>query len=120
MFMEHVNLNVSDSRQSRDFLTDVFGWDTRWEGTTDYGHTIHVGDADDYLSLTSLHDAPDDPRPVGPVFNHVGVQVDNLDEIENRLHEAGVATYAHGEYEPGRRFYFEDRDGIEFEVVSYA
>ncbi|MEM7190453.1 MAG: VOC family protein, partial [Pseudomonadota bacterium] len=24
------------------------------------------------------------------------------------------------DYEPGRRFYFADHDGIEFEVVSYA
>jgi len=26
----------------------------------------------------------------------------------------------HGDYEPGRRFYFYDWDGIEFEMVSYA
>ena len=120
MFLEHVNLNVSDARRTRDFLQEVFGWKTRWEGTTDYGHTVHVGDADDYLSLTSPHRPPDAPRPVGAVFNHVGVLVDDLDDVERRLEVAGVATYAHGDYEPGRCFYFEDADGIEYEVVSYS
>lgn len=120
MFMEHVNLNVSNARDSRDLLEQVFGWSTRWEGDTDYGHTVHVGDDHDYLSLTSPHATPDAPRPVGAVFNHVGVVVDDLDEVEQRLRAAGIGTYAHGDYEPGRRFYFVDRDGIEFEVVSYS
>ena len=120
MFVEHVNLNVSDSKRSRDFLEEVFGWKTRWEGSTDYGHTVHVGDADDYLSLTSPHTPPAQPRPVGAVFNHVGVTVDDLDATEARLNQAGAETYAHGDYDPGRRFYFVDADGIEFEVVSYT
>ena len=33
--------------------------------------------------------------------------------------EHGLETFNHGDYEPGRRFYFFDWDGIEFEVVSY-
>jgi len=28
-------------------------------------------------------------------------------------------TYSHGDYEPGRRFYFDDKRGLEIEVVSY-
>ena len=120
MFVEHVNLNVSDSRLSSDFLQEIFGWSTRWEGDTGYGHTVHVGDSEDYLSLTSPHDSPAAPSHVGPVFNHVGVLVDDLDEIEQRLEAAGVSTYNHGDYEPGRRFYFTDRDNIEYEVVSYS
>ena len=31
----------------------------------------------------------------------------------------GFETGNHGDYEPGRRFYFHDADGIEYEVVSY-
>jgi hypothetical protein len=34
--------------------------------------------------------------------------------------DAGLTPFAHGDYEPGRRFYFFDPNGIEFEVVSYA
>ena len=27
--------------------------------------------------------------------------------------------FNHGDYDPGRRFYFLDPDGIEYEVISY-
>ena len=33
---------------------------------------------------------------------------------------AGLIPFAHDDYQPGRRFYFLDWDGIEFEVVTYA
>jgi len=46
--------------------------------------------------------------------------VDDLDSVEDRVKAAGFTTGNHGDYEPGRRFYFHDADGIEFEVVSYA
>ena len=32
---------------------------------------------------------------------------------------AGLTPFSHADYEPGRRFYFLDPDGIEYEVVSY-
>jgi len=59
MFLEHVNLTVSDSRQSAASLERIFGWHVRWEGEALLGG-----------------------------LNHIGIVVD-------------------------------DRDGIEFEVVSY-
>ena len=34
--------------------------------------------------------------------------------------EAGFKPINHADYEPGRRFYFHDHDGIEYEVVSYG
>ena len=32
----------------------------------------------------------------------------------------GVLEHSHGDYDPGRRFYFHDVDNIEYEVVSYV
>ena len=32
---------------------------------------------------------------------------------------AGLRSFSYADYEPGRRFYFLDPDGIEYEVVSY-
>ena len=32
---------------------------------------------------------------------------------------AGLEPFNHDDYEPGRRFYFFDWDGIEFELVNY-
>ncbi|MEZ5340555.1 MAG: hypothetical protein R2706_03650 [Acidimicrobiales bacterium] len=40
--------------------------------------------------------------------------------MEARVIAAGFEPYNHGDYEPGRRFYFDDADAIEFEVVSYT
>ena len=33
---------------------------------------------------------------------------------------AAMSPNSHQDYEPGRRFYFEDENGIEIEVISYA
>ncbi len=44
----------------------------------------------------------------------------NEDAAEARVRDAGYEPFNHGAYEPGRRFYFLDPDGIEYEVVSYA
>ena len=47
------------------------------------------------------------------------VEVDDLDATEQKVLAAGLKTFSHGSYDPGRRFYFLDPDGIEYEVVSY-
>jgi hypothetical protein len=46
--------------------------------------------------------------------------VPDLDVAEAVVRAAGLEPFSHGDYEPGRRFYFFDWDGIEFELVSYA
>ena len=55
----------------------------------------------------------------GRPLNHIGVEVDDLDAVEARVIAAGLLPFNHGDYDPGRRFYFLDPDGIEYEVVSY-
>ena len=52
-------------------------------------------------------------------LNHVGLVVDDLDAAEAVVIAAGLEPFSHADYEPGRRFYFFDWDGIEFELVSY-
>ena len=117
--MEHANLTVSDIERSSEFFQQLLGWRERWRGPArDGGETIHVGDERSYLALYT------DRQPLprfykGQPLNHVGVVVDNLDAAEWLVLEAGLETFNHADYEPGRRFYFFDWDGIEFEVVSY-
>jgi len=127
MFVEHVNLTVTDARRSADFYEQAFGWHTRWEGESmgGLGYTVHVGDDGSYLTLyhrLGTAEGPSafvyDDAQVG--LNHVGVVVDDLDAVHARLVAVGVETFSHSDYEPGRRFYFNDPDGIEIEVVSYA
>ncbi len=52
-------------------------------------------------------------------LNHIGVVVDDLKAAEARVVAEGFEPHSHADYEPGHRFYFDDADGIEFEVVSY-
>ncbi|HEX4848974.1 MAG TPA: VOC family protein, partial [Novosphingobium sp.] len=59
------------------------------------------------------------PYPKGTPLNHIGLVVDDLDAAEAAVIAAGLEPFNHGDYEPGRRFYFFDWDGIEFELVSY-
>lgn len=121
--LEHVNISVTDPGRSADLMRDLFGWHVRWEGEAMLGgHTIHVGNDEDYLAIyTNSEIAAADPRfEKSRPLNHIGVVVDDLDAVEAKVVAAGLEPFSHADYEPGRRFYFFDWNGIEFEVVSYA
>ena len=77
-----------------------------------------MGSESDYVALYT-RDAPA-RFPKGRPFNHLGVVVDDLDAVEAQVAAAGLLPFNHADYAPGRRFYFLDPDGIEYEVVSYA
>lgn len=122
-FIEHVNLTVRDPDHSAALLGKLFGWHVRWEGPAlAGGRTVHVGDHQFYIALYTRQGAetPDETFIKGRPFNHVGIVVDDLDQMEQRVVKAGLVPFSHGDYEPGRRFYFLDYDGTEFEIVSYG
>ncbi len=122
--LEHANITVSNPDKTAAMLSNLFGWHIRWHGAAmNGGRTVHVGGDADYLALYTPREAPDTgPESYGlrGGLNHVGVVVDDLDATEARVEAAGFKPHNHGNYEPGRRFYFHDGDGIEWEVVSYA
>lgn len=121
--LEHANITVSDPDATAAWLGDVFGWQIRWQGAAIHGgRSIHVGGDSSYLAIYSPGAAQpgnDDSYHTVGGLNHVGVVVDDLDAAESRVRAAGFEPHNHANYEPGRRFYFDDLDGIEFEVVSY-
>ena len=121
--LEHVNLTVRNPERTAKQLCELFGWRIRWQGDSAMGgRTVHVGRDDAYLALYSLGKTA---RRNGASYatrgghNHIGVVVDDLDATEKRILAAGFKTHNHDDYEPGRRFYFNDHDDIEFEVVHY-
>lgn len=121
--LEHANITVSDPQRSAALLRDLFGWHIRWEGPSILGgHTIHIGTDDSYVALyTNPEVEAADPKfNKGEPLNHIGVTVDDLDAVEAKVVAAGLEPFNHGDYEPGRRFYFFDWNGIEWEVVSYG
>ena len=120
--IEHVNVTVTDPGRAASLMEALFGWRIRWQGPAlNGGHTIHVGTDDDYVALYTGRGAayPPDTFAKGRPLNHIGVEVDDLDDVEARVVAAGLKPFSHGDYDPGRRFYFLDPDGIEYEVVSY-
>lgn len=118
--LEHVNLTVSDNVRSARLLADLTGWAIRWRGaTSEGGETIHLGSDDAYLAL--YQDGGDHSgQAKGRPLNHVGLLVDDLEAARSQVTAHGLEPFGYGDYAPGRRFYFFDWDGIEFEVVSYA
>lgn len=121
--IEHVNISVSDPARTAAMLVELFGWKIRWEGPSIAGgRSIHVGSDTDYLAVYAQSAKPGGRAGFakGAPLNHVGIEVDDLDAIERKVIAQGLVPFSHGDYEPGRRFYFFDLDGIEYEVVSYA
>lgn len=123
MRLEHLNVTVSDPKETASILQDLFDWKVRWEGSAkDNGYTVHIGEDDTYLALYSPNKTLkkiDNSYTTVSGLNHIGVVVDDLKATENRVINCGFKPHNHADYEPGERFYFDGPDGIEFEVVSY-
>ena len=120
--IEHVNVTVSDPDRAARLMAELFGWHVRWEGPArNGGRTIHVGSDDHYIALYTGRDVAytADDFAKGRPLNHIGVEVDDLAAVEAKVVAAGLRPFGHDDYDPGRRFYFLDPDGIEYEVVSY-
>lgn len=118
--IEHVNITVADPERSARLMAALFDWRVRWSGAArNGGRSIHVGTSDHYVALYNGGQAAE-VFAKGRPLNHIGVEVDDLADTEARVIAVGLAPFSHDDYEPGRRFYFFDPDGIEYEVVSYA
>ncbi|MBZ0129406.1 MAG: VOC family protein [Rhodobacteraceae bacterium] len=123
--LEHANITVSDIERTATMLCAVFGWRVRWASEPGAalggGTSWHVGGDHSYIALYSRGGrigGVDTYTTIGGM-NHLGVVVSDLDATEERVKALGLETHSHADYEPGRRFYFNDHDGIEYEVVAY-
>jgi len=88
----------------------------------DNGYTVHVGTEDSYIAFYATGTPEPSERESYKTIaglNHIALTVEDLDATENRVLAAGFKTENHGDYEPGRRFYFRDGDNVEYEIVSY-
>lgn len=118
--IEHVNVTTLSARETAGMLVRVFGWSVRWEGAAiSGGQSIHVGTDEGYIALYTPPVGAAPATGVGQP-NHIGLIVDDLAAADERLLAEGYMTYNHASYAPGRRFYFRDKGGVEFEVVSYS
>lgn len=121
--LEHANICVSDPTTTAAWMEKIFGWHIRWQGPAlNGGYTVHIGTKDQYLALyapaKALEDSPERYSTKG-ALNHLAVIVEDLDAAEAAVRAAGFEPMNHGSYEPGRRFYFLDGEGVEYELVQY-
>ncbi len=121
MRIEHANITVKDVQASSEFYRQALGFETRWTGLTGSGqNAVHVGTEDLYISLFEAARPARIPSDYGASgFNHLAFVVDDLDAYRERLDRLGVKVQHPEPYEPGRRLYFFDPDGIEIELVEY-
>jgi glyoxylase I family protein len=125
--LEHVNVTVTDPNKTAKMLCEVFGWKIRWQGPSKMGgFTVHVGDDAQYVAVYTLDGAKSQKagsREALAGLNHIGIEVNDLAAAERRVIAAGYRPVLHGDFPdevPARaNFYFEDENGIEFEVASY-
>ena len=122
--LEHVNVTVRDVDATASLYEKLFDWHIRWRGDAIHGgSTIHVGNKHSYVALyqpVRQDKSADESYYTTGGLNHIGIVVEDLDAIEERVKAAGLVPHNHADYEPGRRFYFDDPDGVEIEVVSYG
>ncbi len=121
MFLEHVNMSVSDLDHTIDFYQRVLGLRVRWRGTTTNGDpAAHVGDDHCYLALFEVKDRNPEPANYDELgLNHFGFVVEDLDAVKQQLAAFHVQPHLEADYEPGRRLYFFDLNGVEVELVEY-
>lgn len=123
--LEHVNITVSDADKTAKKLCDLFDWKIRWQGNAmnGLGRTVHVGSDESYLAVyqpNNVSGPMEGNYNTAGAMNHIGLIVDDLDAMEAKVKSAGYTPENHGDYEPGRRFYFHMEDDVEVELVSYG
>ena len=126
LYLEHVNLVVSDIPASLRFYRAAFPhWRVRDEGASEWSgkprRWLHFGD--DYQYLTFNDNGVGENRDLAGHqvgLAHFAFAIDNLDALVERLEKAGFAVAKAGADEPWRRnIYFIDPNGFEVEFVQY-
>lgn len=121
--LEHANITVNDPDQTAQLLCRLLDWSVRWSGEAlQGGYTVHVGSEHSYIALYTqdkTNSASGSSYQQLAGLNHLGFVVPDLDEVEKRVRAEGMEPTNFGDYEPGKRFYAHDSDGIEYEFVTY-
>lgn len=121
--LEHVNITCPNPDETATWMCEVFGWHVRWAGPSlGSGRTVHVGTDTNYIALyRPAHELTKVEQPYSTIGDaiHIAVVVEDLADAEKRIIKAGFETHSHADYEPGQRFYFQNENNMEYEVVSY-
>ncbi|MBD1576727.1 MULTISPECIES: VOC family protein [Vibrio] len=126
MYLEHINLVVSDVPAMLNFYQAAFPhWSIRSEGDSDWNgkprHWLHFGDDDYYIALSD--NGVGENRDLSghqTGLAHFAYVTNNLSATIERLQQAGYSIAKPGADNPFRcNVYFIDPAGFEVEFVEY-
>ena len=125
--IEHVNITVPDIDEAIRFFSIVApDFKVRRDEVAQDGYRwAHIANDDCYFALQESHPGAKPEKPRTPYrnygMNHIGLVVENLEEIEGKLRAAGYQRSIDAPIEKyRRRRYFLDRFGFEWELVEYS
>lgn len=124
MKLEHANITVTSIERTRAFLQlampeiRIRGGGPRVQG----GYWQHIGTDDSYIALQEEAQSNHSNRQayIDIGTNHLGITVDDIQGVCQRLAANGYKRSEYGVEEAGRTsVYFYDADGLEWEFVQY-
>ena len=124
--LEHATLMVRDVARMIEFVSTAFPeFRIRAEGKSMMGtRWLHIGTDDTYLALNEATQEPAEqwvPYAGKPGTNHLGYEVDDVDDLRERLLAAGFTDSTVPNDHPHRkRVYFHDAEGNDWEFVQYS
>jgi lactoylglutathione lyase len=121
----HVGLNVTNLERSKQFYTDVFGFEIAHESTDEKRRFVFLGDGA-RLVLTLWQQSDGRFEKSQPGLHHLSFQVDGIHQVEaleGKLRSLNVpiiydGIVPHDEGQASGGIFFEDPDGIRLEVYS--
>jgi catechol 2,3-dioxygenase-like lactoylglutathione lyase family enzyme len=122
--LEHANIVVRDIDTMVRFLKTAFPqFAIRREGKGDGPRWLHIGTDDTYIALNEATREPEEawrPYTGKPGVNHLGYEVDDVEELRRRMVAAGYRDSTVPNSHPYRkRAYFYDPEGNDWEFVQY-
>ncbi len=123
--IEHANLCVKDIDAMIHFLQTAFPeFKIRYDAIEiDGNRWVHIGMETIYFALEQATLKPSKswiPYAGFPGVNHIAFEVENVEEIKDRLTNAGYKNSTIPNNHPHRkRIYFKDAEGNDWEFVQY-
>ena len=121
-YVEHANVTVSNIDDAIQFIqTAIPEFKVRHRGETQY-RWCHIGTDNSYIALQEMlaREQTDRAPYLDVGINHIGLVVNDVDQVKQRLLSDGYQQNDIGEENPYRkRIYFYDRSGVEWEFIQY-
>jgi len=120
-YLEHINFTVQNLNETVKFLQIAIPtYHVRGSGAFNGRKWLHIGTDETYLALNEYPKSPSVKDYNATGFNHFGFVVPDVEEVAERLINAGYKRSYDKQIQQFRiRDYFYDGEGNEFEFVQY-